>query len=62
MIIGFNSYNSKINSCNNCGTINLGSNEICMNCGADLGNFNKRNKLDIKPSESTIEVQAEEIK
>ena len=33
-----------------------------MNCGADLGNINKKNELDKKPSESTIEVEAEEIK
>ena len=33
-----------------------------MNCGADLENTNKENKLDKKPSESTIEVKAEEIK
>ena len=62
VFIGFNSYKSKINSCSNCGTISLGLNEICMNCGADLENTNQKNQLDKKPSESTIEVKAEEIK
>jgi len=33
-----------------------------MNCGADLKNINKKNQLNKKPSESTIEVEAEEIK
>jgi len=33
-----------------------------MNCGADLEDISKRNFLDKKPSESTIEVKAEEIK
>jgi len=33
-----------------------------MNCGADLENINKKNQLEKKPSESTIEVEAEEIK
>ena len=62
VILGFNSYKSKIITCNNCGSISLGLSETCMNCGAELENLNKRNKSDIKPSESTIEVKAEEIK
>ena len=61
VFIGFNSYKSKINTCSNCGAVSLGLNEICINCGADLENTNKKNQLDKKPSESTIEVKAEEI-
>jgi len=60
--MGFNSYKSKINTCNNCGTISLGLSETCMSCGADLYNISKTNQLDKKPSESTIDVKAEEIK
>ena len=55
-------YKSKINTCNNCGTISLNLSETCINCGANLNDINKINQLDKKPSESTIEVQAEEIK
>ena len=62
VFIGFNSYKSNIEKCNNCGAISLGLTETCMNCGADLENINQRNKLENKPSESTIEVKAEEIK
>ena len=62
VFIGFNSYKSKINTCSNCGAISLGLSETCMNCGASLENINKKNQLDKKPSESTIEVEAEEIK
>ena len=62
IFIGFNSYKSKINTCSNCGTISLGLSETCMNCGADLDNISKKNQLNKKPSESTIEVKAEEIK
>ena len=62
VFIGFNSYKSKINTCSNCGSISLGLSEICMNCGADLENISKDNQLDKKPSESTIEVKAEEVK
>ncbi len=60
--VGFNSFKSKINTCSNCGAINIGLNETCTNCGADLEDINKRNKLDTKPSETIIEVKAEEIK
>ena len=60
--MGFNFYKSKINICSNCGAISLGLSETCMNCGADLENISKKNQLNKKPSESTVEVEAEEIK
>ena len=60
--IGFNSYKSTINTCSSCGEISFGLNETCLNCGADLEHVSKRNQLDKKPSERTIEVKAEEIK
>jgi hypothetical protein len=62
MFIGFNSFKSKINTCSNCGAISLGLSQTCMNCGVDLENINKSSQLDKKPSESTIEVKAEEVK
>ena len=62
IFIGFNSYKSKINTCSNCGAISLGLSKACMNCGADLENIKKSSQLDKKPSESTIEVKAEEVK
>ena len=61
VFMGFNSYKSKINACTNCGAISLGLSETCINCGADLENLSKKNQLNKKPSESTIEVEAEEI-
>jgi len=62
VFIVFNSYKSKINTCENCGAISLGLSENCMNCGADLENIKNNNQFDKKPSESTIEVKAEEVK
>ena len=62
VFLGFSYYKSKINTCSNCGAISLGLSENCMNCGANLNDVNTGNKLDKKPSERTIEVQAEEIK
>ena len=62
IFIGFNSYKSKFNQCSNCGTISLGLSDTCINCGADLKDINKRNQFDKKPSESTVEIKAEEIK
>ena len=60
MFIGFNSFKSKINRCSNCGAISLGLSETCMNCGANLENI-RDNQLNKKPSESTIEIKAEEV-
>ena len=62
VFIGFNSYKSKIPKCSNCGALNLTLNETCMNCGYELNNIRNNNQLEKKPSESTIEVKAEEIK
>ena len=62
VFISFNSYKSKINTCSNCGAISLGLSETCINCGADLENISKNNQSNKKPSESTIEVKAEEVK
>ena len=62
IFVGFNSYKSKINKCSSCGVISLGITDTCMNCGANLENISKNNQFDKKPSESTIEVKAEEVK
>ena len=61
-ILVFNSFKSKINTCNNCGTISFSSNGTCINCGSDLENVSNVNQINKKPSESTIDIKAEEIK
>tara|TARA_Y100000991_G_scaffold78366_1_gene58941 strand:- start:235 stop:576 length:342 start_codon:yes stop_codon:yes gene_type:complete len=60
--IGINSYKAKIKTCSSCGAISLGLSKTCMNCGADLDDISKKSQIYKKPSESTIEVKAEEIK
>ncbi len=60
LFIGFNSFKSKVNICDNCGAISLGLNGTCVNCGTNLAD--KKNQIEKKPSERTIEVKAEEIK
>ena len=63
LLISFNSLKSKLNTCNQCGTLSLTINNTCMNCGADLEDIKpKKSKSFKKPSETTIEVIAEEIK
>ena len=62
VFIGFNAYKSKINTCSSCGTISLGLSETCINCGANLDNISNHGQFNKKPSESTIEVKAEEVK
>mgnify|MGYP005728169517 CR=1 FL=1 len=62
-LISFNSLKSKINSCSKCGTIFFGTNSVCTNCGADLEGTNANNFVNQEnPSETTIEVKAEEVK
>ena len=63
LLISFNSLKSKVNTCNQCGTVTLGINNTCINCGADLYDINQTNSESLnKPSETTIEIKAEEIK
>ena len=62
VFFGFTYYKSKIDTCSNCGAISFDLSENCMNCGANLNDINTGNQLNKKPSESTIDVQAEEIK
>ena len=62
-LISFNSLKSKVNICNQCGNVSLGISNKCTNCGADLNNKNSKNfETFQEPSETTIEVKAEEIK
>ena len=62
VFLGFNYYKSKINTFNSCGAISLGLSETCMNCGAYQDNTSNNNQFNKRPSESTIEVKAEEVK
>ena len=62
VFVGLNTFKSKVNACNNCGTISIGLSDTCITCGATLENKIKENQIDKKPSESTIEVKAEEIR
>ena len=57
--ISFNSFKSQLNKCEKCGVISLGLNNNCINCGAEL---NKNDQQFDEPSQSTIEINAEEIK
>ena len=57
--LGLNSLKSQVKTCSECGSINLGVNNTCMNCGYDLGSENLKNFKN--PSETTIEIKAEEI-
>ena len=62
VLIGFNAYKSKINTCSNCGKIRFNFSDKCLYCGAESEDTNQRDQSYKKPSESTIEVKAEEIK
>ena len=62
IFMSFNSFKSNINTCSNCGAISFDLSETCMNCGSNLKDISRSNQFNQKPSESTIEVKAEEIK
>ena len=63
ILISFNSLKSKVKTCNQCGSVSLSINNTCINCGADLKDINTKGTESLtKPSETTIEVKAEEIK
>ena len=61
-LLAFNYYKSRVNICSNCGAISLAPSQVCMSCGTDLKDISKKNEQYKKPSESTIDVKAEEIK
>ncbi len=60
-LISYNSYKSKINICSNCGSISLGISNNCMNCGAEIINKKNTDQFNVKASEKTVEVKAEEV-
>ena len=61
-LVSFKSLKSKVNICNQCGALSLGINNNCTNCGAKLGNIDDKNFENFnKPSETTIEIKAEEV-
>ena len=61
-LISFNSLKSRVNICDECGSISLGLDAKCRNCGSDLNGINFKDFDNSKnPSETTIEVKAEEI-
>ena len=62
VFIGLNSFKSKIITCSNCGAISLDKSRTCMTCGSNLHDISDIDQLEKKPSESIIEVNAEEIK
>ena len=59
-LISFKSFKAKLNTCEKCGSISLGQNKKCLNCGAEI----KTDSLDTlkEAGETTIEIKAEEIK
>ena len=63
VLISFSTLKSKVNTCIQCGAVSVGMNKTCTNCGGDLNDINiKKPENFKKPSETTIEVKAEEVK
>ena len=61
-LISLNSFRSRVNICNQCGAISFGINKKCNNCGSEIDSLKiNKDQLSNNPSESIIEVKAEEI-
>ena len=61
-LISLNSFQSRINTCDQCGTISFGINKKCNNCGSEIDRLKiNKDQFSNNPSESIIEVKAEEI-
>ena len=61
-LISFNSFKKKIKTCNQCGAINFEVTNTCSNCGSNLEETNLKDYEQFsKPSETTIEIKAEEV-
>ena len=58
--LGFNSLKSRLNTCNKCGAISLGTDGICIRCGAELNLINN-NQYEKDFSQETIDIDAEEV-
>tara|TARA_Y100000589_G_scaffold13201_1_gene10698 strand:+ start:4831 stop:5154 length:324 start_codon:yes stop_codon:yes gene_type:complete len=61
LFLGINSFKSSIKQCANCGSTVIGNNVSCIYCGSNLDDSKNNNNLEVKASEETIEVEAEEI-
>ena len=61
--LAFSSFKSRIKNCDQCGSIMLGLSDKCIYCGAEQYSVDiKTDQLNNNPSETTIEIDAEEIK
>ena len=61
--LALSTFKSRIKNCNQCGSIMLGVSDECIYCGAKQYIVDiKEDQLINKPSETTIEIDAEEIK
>ena len=60
--MSFNSLKSKIKTCHQCGAESLENSNTCINCGSNFEDINPTKFENLKkPSEITIEVNAEEV-
>ena len=60
-LLGLNSFKSKINICENCGSTIIGNNGICPYCNYDSGKNIEQDDLSSDASNKIIEIKAEEI-
>ena len=61
--VGFNLFSSNFKQCNQCGALNLNSNNKCSNCGSLLNESNTGvDSIKKDARQEIIEIEAEEIK
>ena len=61
VLIGINSFQSKIKLCKNCGASLMSDSENCLYCGTNFIEIKNNKKSTEDASNETIEIEAEEI-
>ncbi len=62
VFLGFNSFKSKLKTCESCGSAMISEGETCLYCGSNLENNEQIAQDHGDASSKVVEIEAEEIK
>ena len=61
VLLGINSFKTKLKICTNCGATLIGESESCLYCGSKFSNIEGNKNFSENASTETIEIEAEEV-